>query len=585
MSTALSAPRPAPSPPLPWIWWGTLAAAVVGLAALFGSSLLGLQRLWDLDQNYSHGYLVAPISLALAYRSYRKVGAPVRGELLLGLSGVIFGILCQLASNIVRWPPLSYLGLLAVLRGLLVCAGGRQWASAFTFPLLFLFFMFPLPITWTGYAALWLQDVVARISETVLSLFVVCTRVGNTIRIAGLDRPLVVAEECSGLGQIVAFLAFGALLGELFSRPVWYRIVLLIAAVPLAIAANTLRVVLMNLGAYWFGTGWMAGQLHDVPALFSIPVGIIFFLIFDRVLAGLVARPDNVQPTQKSNAEIQPTPAANENACPLTQPSVPSSASGVGRRLLIATVVLGLGVAAQFSLNTHLQAAGELSYPHLIARFESLHKDENGRIVILDPETKQPQWLGAEMTADRDNLRTKLHFQVEDLLIRAYMHRDYLVQAQTNQDGTKAVQLYMVYSLAGEDRKHHPEICVRDVKGAPEDVQFRRRVPLAADGSAEAMRFRFFTGAVHSQVVYYWHYTPRPNPNPNQTSLQAIHQRFGVSAPSVTVQVTIPLYDPQLVEQVERQLLPAIHQEAVQKLLPPGTETGCARIPIGLARD
>ena len=299
MSTALSAPRTLPTPPIPWLWWGGVAAVTGLIFALFGASFLRLQVLWELDPSYSHGYLVPLISLILAYRSYRRVGPPVRGELMLGLVTIAFGICWQLGATTVRWPALSYLGLLAVLRGLLVCLGGRIWASAFTFPLLFLFFMFPLPAIWTSYASLWLQEVVARISETVIGMFVVCHRVGHSIRIAGVDQSLVVAEECSGLGQIVAFLAFAALLGELFRRPLWYRIVLMVTAIPLAIAANTLRVVLMNFGAYWFGTKWMAGILHDAPALFSIPVGIVLFLVFDRLLAGF----SEAQKAEPSGAE------------------------------------------------------------------------------------------------------------------------------------------------------------------------------------------------------------------------------------------------------------------------------------------
>lgn len=560
MSTALSAPRPVSTPAVPWLWWTGVVAATSLVLVLFGPTLLYLRTLWERDQNYSHGYLVGPISLFFAYRAYRKVGAPIKGELLLGLSGVIVGILLQLATNIVRWPPLSYLGMLAVLRGLLVCAGGRTWASAFNFSLLFLFFMFPLPVTWTGYAALWLQDIVARISETVIGMFFVCHRVGHTIRIAGVDSSLVVAEECSGLGQIVAFLAFAALLGELFSRPMWYRIALLVAAIPLAIAANTLRVVLMNLGAYWFGTTWMAGRLHDAPALFSIPVGILFFLLLDRVLAGFVDRPA----TDKTAATSElPTPAEAKPA-PVKAPTDPT----VGRRLLVAAVVLGIGVASQFGLAAHLQNAGELSYPAMAGKFESLP------LVINDPETGQAAWRGQDMTEARDKLQTQLGFKTEDLLMRGYINRDGVI-----------AQLYMVCSLAGEDRKHHPEICVRDVSGAPEDVRFRQEVPLVADGSASAMRFRFHTGVGRSIVIYYWHYTPRPAVDPGQTAIQALHQRIGVSAPSVTVQVSVAGDNPKSLEAVEKQLLPAIHLAAMQQVLPPGTDTGCNRIPIGLAQQ
>src|SRR5205814_7306906 len=109
--------------------------------------------------------------------------------------------------------------------------------------------------------------------------------------------------------------------------------------------------------------------------------------------------------------------------------------------------------------------------------------------------------------------------------------------------------------------------------GMPEDVRFRGEVPLTADGSASAMRFRFQTGASRALVVYYWHYGPRPATIPGQTAIQTIHQRIGVSAPSITVQLSVPGDNPKLLEAVEKQLLPALHQEAMEKILPPGTET------------
>jgi exosortase len=560
MSTAAVNPPSVPAnPPTSWVWWVGVLSATGLVLLLFGPSLLYLRTLWDRDANYSHGYLVAPISLFFAYRTYRRVGPPLQGELLLGLAGVVVGIVLQLSAMIVRWPPLSYLGLLAVLRGLLVCAGGRKWASHFNFSLLFLFFMFPLPVTWTSYAALWLQDIVSRISETVISLFLVCHRVGHSIRIAGMDQSLVVAEECSGLGQIVAFLAFAALLGELFSRPLWYRLAMLAAAIPVAIAANTLRVVLMNLGAYWFGTKWLSGTLHDAPALFSIPVGIVLFLMIDRVLAGLTQRPTPA-PSETDAA----TPAAE----PIPSPTTTSTNLRLGRRLLVAAVVLGLGVTSQFALASHLRQVGELSYPPMRGKFESLP------LLIKDPATGQLVWRGQDMPEVRDQTKAKLGFATEDLLIRGYV--------TANGDFAR---LYMVSTLAGEDRKHHPEICVRDVSGAPEDIHFRREVPLSADGSAAASRFRFKTGAGQSTVIYYWHYTPRPFSDPRQTAIQALHQRIGVSAPSVTVQVSVAGDNPKTLEAVEKQLLPAIHLAALQQVLPPETDTGCNRIPIGLARE
>jgi hypothetical protein len=86
-------------------------------------------------------------------------------------------------------------------------------------------------------------------------------------------------------------------------------------------------------------------------------------------------------------------------------------------------------------------------------------------------------------------------------------------------------------------------------------------------------------------VVYYWHYTFKPTPLADQTALQTLHQRVGVAAPSVTVQLTTWTDDPKTLEAVERQLLPALDAAARGGVMPPGTEAGCTRIPIALARD
>ncbi len=549
--------------------WVGAGLAVALIAALFGDTFLRLLTTWELDANYSHGYIVLPISLILAYRIGKRVGPPIRGEIALGLISIAFGLLCQSTSTVIRSSPLSYIAVLCVIRGLLVSAGGRKWAGEFTFPLLFLFFMFPLPVAWTSYAALWLQDIVSRVSETVLGLFVVCQRVGHTIRIAGVDRSLVVAEECSGLGQIVSFLAFAALLGHLLARPTWYRITLLVVAVPVAVVANTLRVVLMNLGAAYFGTKWMTGILHDLPALFSIPVGIILFLLFDRVLSGLIGLDETKAPEAKT-AEGKPsetTMPPETTPAPEAHP-VPSPTLTPMRGLLVAAAVLAVGVAAQFALTAHLQAAGEASFPTLTGQLESLP------LQLPDPTTGRMAWAGLDLTDARDALRKKLPFVADDLLMRGYQ----------NADGA-TVQLYMVHSRAGDDRKHHPEICIRDVSGAPEDLGFRRRVPLRSDGSAEAQRFQFQTGSSRAVVVYYWHYTLLPAPDASLTRLQSLHQRVGVAAPSVTVQVSTGVTDAKTLEAIEKQLLPALDAAARDRILPAGTETGCNRIPIALARQ
>jgi hypothetical protein len=234
--------------------------------------------------------------------------------------------------------------------------------------------------------------------------------------------------------------------------------------------------------------------------------------------------------------------------------------------LFSGAAILAVGACLQFALFAHLQGSSEMSYPQLQAPLNSLP------LVINDPATGQPMWIGRDQSEAVAATRAKLPFQADDLLMRLYQHRD-----------GAAVQLYMVHSRAGEDRKHHPEICIRDVSGAPEDLSFRKKTPLGPDGSAQ--RFRFMLGSTRSSVVYYWHYALLPLPDLHRSSIQTFHLHVGMTAPSVTVQATTWSDQPAVLEAIENQLLPALNHEAHERFLPASVETQCNRIPIGLIRQ
>jgi len=274
---------------VPWILAAGLAAG-----ALFATSALALFQRWDADPNYSHGFLVLPISVFLAWIALKDAPLPERGDLSLGLLNVATGIIVHCIAMVVSWPFLDFGALALVFRGAALAVGGAEWARRVRFPILFLFFMFPLPTAWTAWLSLQLQEIVATVSAGVLDLLFVCYRQGTTLQIAGVREKLVVAEECSGLRQLIAFLALAALLGYLGNRPPLRRVLLLVLAIPVAVIANVVRVLLMGIGARWFGASWIDSWLHHAPMLFSLPFGIVLFLVLDRFLGGRAAVPKGV---------------------------------------------------------------------------------------------------------------------------------------------------------------------------------------------------------------------------------------------------------------------------------------------------
>lgn len=266
-----------------------LVALALLIAALFAESYLTLLRAWNADANYSHGFLVLPIAVWLAFRIAKQHPLPTdAGNLKLGAPLVTLGVFAHLGATVVPWPILDFPALALVLFGSAVGLGGGRWAMRFAFPILFLFFMYPLPITWADYTSVWLQKLVGQLSGLVLETCFVCRQQGNMITIAGAETPLYVAPECSGLRQLVAFVALGVLVSHLGGRGWPFALLMALAAVPVAVLSNVLRVLVMALSLRYLGLASISGWLHDVPALLTMPVGLALFFLIHRVAGQLL---------------------------------------------------------------------------------------------------------------------------------------------------------------------------------------------------------------------------------------------------------------------------------------------------------
>ena len=338
------APDHHPSRALPFVWLGLVALLFL---VFFGGNLLKLTDRWSKDPSYSHGFLVPFISLWLALRAYRRAGKPVEGDIRIGCMAMLAGAMLHLILTIINNPMLDFVAAGLVLWGVAVAVGGVEWAWGFLFPIGFLFFMFPLPATWTNFAGLWLQDWVAQVSAVLLDPFVVCYRRGNALYLAGVPEPLVVAAECSGLRQIISFMALGVLVGGLSRKSIPFLVLLAVAAIPVAIVANVARILLMATASVWFGTKWMGGWMHDAPALVTLPLGLLLFLIVGWGLNRMTA---------------EPRPSGSEESPPL-----PDGRGSVRRGLLAAVVCLAVALLAEGGLAWHLHGGEALTYPNLRA--------------------------------------------------------------------------------------------------------------------------------------------------------------------------------------------------------------------------
>jgi exosortase len=86
-----------------------------------------------------------------------------------------------------------------------------------------------------------------------------------------------IAGACSGLRQLVAIVALGVAIGYLSGRGSVFRWSLGLLAIPIAVAANCLRVVLSGVIIMKAGRDWGEGVFHAIEglAIIALSAGLL----------------------------------------------------------------------------------------------------------------------------------------------------------------------------------------------------------------------------------------------------------------------------------------------------------------------
>jgi exosortase len=231
------------------------------LAGLYGGILRDLAWQWWDDPNYTHGFLVPLFSGFLVWQRRQELAAlPPRGTWI-GLPVLLVGVGALLLGDLAAENFLMRSSLIVVVAGLILFHLGRASFRVLAFPLLFLFFMVPLPATLFYAIAFPLQNLAARNAAWTLDqLGVPVLLDGNVINLTRLS--LGVAEACSGIRSLITLLSAAVGWAALTLPGIWGMAVFVAAVVPITILANAGRVVGTGLIAQWFGIEYAEGFFH-----------------------------------------------------------------------------------------------------------------------------------------------------------------------------------------------------------------------------------------------------------------------------------------------------------------------------------
>lgn len=270
-------------------WWG--AASSEGWSRLLPLALLGAVFLWlyalilsDLvadwwqDPDYSHGFLIPWLSAYFAWQRRPKLSHTIPRHNLWGLPFLLLGLVMLFLGRVGAELFLMRVSMLVVVGGLVLYLLGWGHLKVLAFPLTLLLFMIPLPAILLNAITFPLQLMAASISTSDLQLIgLPVYREGNLIFLPRLT--LEVVEACSGIRSLVSLAAVAVVMAHLTQRGLWQRAVVMVSAVPIAIAVNVFRIWGTGVLAYPYGTKVAEDFYHTLSGW------LIFVVAFGLLLA------------------------------------------------------------------------------------------------------------------------------------------------------------------------------------------------------------------------------------------------------------------------------------------------------------
>ncbi|MGC1646124.1 MAG: VPLPA-CTERM-specific exosortase XrtD [Candidatus Sulfotelmatobacter sp.] len=266
-----------------WLYWPTLRR------------LIGQ---WWHDPNFSHGFFVPLFSAFVIWQQRERLSRilprPSRFGMVVLLLGLGVLILGRLGAELF----LERSSMLLVLAGAIILFLGWNFFRAMFFPWAFLLMMIPIPTIVFNQITVPLQLLASRVAASMLPVFgVPVLREGNVINLPAM--PLQVAEACSGIRSLMSLVTLAIIYGYLFEKRIWVRWVLAIAAVPITVLANDVRIVGTGLLVQYWNPEAAKGYFHSSWGMITFIISLFMFYALHKLIRLLFPEKDGASSTSR----------------------------------------------------------------------------------------------------------------------------------------------------------------------------------------------------------------------------------------------------------------------------------------------
>jgi exosortase len=244
---------------------------------VYGPILYYMVLHWGAVADYSHGFLIAPLAVYFGWERLPRLKRAKIEPSWWGLVPMALSTLTLVVGRLGVELMNMRVSFVFALIGIVLLLLGRQIFRILAFPLCFLFLMVPLPQSLVNVVAFPLQLMAADWAVNLLYyLQIPALREGNIIHLP--DTTLFVAEACSGLRSLMALVTLGVVFAYFFRKSWGERILIVLSAIPIAIAVNALRVTLTGILTYRFGETAAQGAVHEFQGMITFGAAMLLLM-------------------------------------------------------------------------------------------------------------------------------------------------------------------------------------------------------------------------------------------------------------------------------------------------------------------
>ena len=256
------------------IWW------------LFREEIDRIVHQWVTNPSWSHGFLIPLFSLYFLNRHKDDILAikEPHSSWFVGLPLILFLlVLYPINEVMLQFGYGQPLIVIAVVGSVALFVGGWKLLKYAWLPIAYLFFAVPLPDRLYFRLTNPMRQLASQVAAVVLSLKpgLEATAQGSVIDVVykgvKMEPGLDVADACSGMRLVMAFVALGVAMAYLHWRPIWQRLVLLASTLPIAIFCNIVRVTITGFIYILGNPKYAQGIYHDMLGMLMLPLAFVMY--------------------------------------------------------------------------------------------------------------------------------------------------------------------------------------------------------------------------------------------------------------------------------------------------------------------